>query len=74
VVRALASHQCGRGWIFGVDSICGLRFLLLSSLLRVLRVLRFFPSPSQRVGIKQINISQFQMDLDKLDEEAVRVR
>ena len=29
VVRALASHQCGLGWISGLDAICGLSLLLV---------------------------------------------
>ena len=32
VVRALASHQCGRGSNPGVDTICGLSLLLVLSL------------------------------------------
>ena len=31
VVRALASHQCGRGSNPGVDAICGLSLLLVLS-------------------------------------------
>ena len=32
MVRALASHQCGRGSYPGVDAICGLSLLLVLSL------------------------------------------
>ena len=49
-VRALASHQCGRGSNPGVDAICGLNLMFvvgsLDPLLRdwfFSRVLRFFP-------------------------------
>ena len=49
-VRALASHQCGRGSNPGVDAICGLNLMFVVGSLDPLlqdwffsRVLRFFP-------------------------------
>ena len=45
MVRALASHQCGRGSIPGPGVVCGLSLLLVLSFVRevFLRVLRFSP-------------------------------
>ena len=60
VVRALASHQCSPGSIFGPGVICGLSLLLVLSLLRevFLRVLRFSP-------LLKNQHSKFQLDLEK---------
>ena len=54
VVKALASHRCGRGSIPGLGVIYGLSLLLV--LVRAPRGLSVFPSP------QKTNISKFQFD------------
>jgi len=73
VVRAPASHQCGPGWISGVDhdSICGLRFFTVVVLAPGASGVPIFSLSFPMCRYKKINISQFQMDLDKLEEEAI---
>ena len=59
MVRALASHQCGRGSYPGVDAICGLSLLLVLSL----APRGFFPGTPVFPSISsKTNISKFQFD------------
>ena len=57
MVRALASHQCGRGSNPGVGAICGLSLLLVLSLAP-----RFFSGYSGFPLSSKTNISKFQFD------------
>ena len=63
VVKALASHQCGRGSNPGVDAICGLSLLLVLSL----APRGFFPGTPVFLLSSKTNTSKFQFDLERTD-------
>ena len=63
MVRALASHQCGRGSIRGFDAICGLSLLLVLALCTE----RFFSRYSDFPLSLETNTSIFQFDLERTD-------
>ena len=59
LVRALSSHQCGLGWMLGLDITFGLSLLLV--LIPALRGFSDFPPPTKT------NIFKFQFNLETVD-------